>query len=527
MGSENRITRRGAVKLLSTAAIATALPACGKAQDDIGSGNEGGGEGRGAASLPGTSTDAAGSDTTRVTDPLYNSSVVALAGAIRRGELSSQELVDTYLARIEAVSPALNAVVQLRADDARAEARAADEARGGKDLPPLHGVPMTIKDSLDTADLPTTGGTQGRKGFVPERDATVVARLRDAGAILMGKTNTPEFTLSFETNNLIYGRTNNPWDFERTSGGSSGGAAALVAAGGTPFDIGSDFGGSIRLPSHFCGIAGIKPTSGRVPRTGHIYPFGGLLDDFQVLGPLARTVDDLTLLLPLIAGPDNIDPSIVPMPLGDPASVELSALRVAFHTDNGVMTPTAETVETVRKAASALEAAVASVEERRPDGVDQTLELATRLYEWDGGAAVQRLSRQAGTTKSSLLNVDLDQTPPSIPAAELDALIARMFDFRSSMLSIFDEADVVICPVNAEPAKLHGTASTWEDITGFMYTMSYNITGWPGAVVRCGTSPEGLPIGVQILASPAREDIVLAVAKHLETELGGFVAPSL
>ena len=516
-GSEYRLTRRGAVKLFSTAAAASTLPACGIAPDEISSGNAGANGGGGAASLSGKRTGAAG-----LTDPLYNSSVTALADVVRRGELSAEELVDTYLGRIEAVNPALNAVVQLRAE----EARAADEARGGQDLPPLHGVPMTIKDSLDTADLPTTGGTKGREGFVPERDATVVARLREAGAILMGKTNTPEFTLSFETNNLIYGRTNNPWDLERTSGGSSGGGAALIAAGGTPFDIGSDFGGSIRLPSHFCGIAGIKPSFGRVPRTGHIYPFGGLLDDFQVLGPMARTVDDLILLLPLIAGPDNIDPGVVPMPLRDPASVDLSTLPVAFHTDNGVVTPTPETIDTVRRAASALEPAVASVEERRPDGVDQTLELASRLYRWDGGAAVQRLSRQAGTKESSL-GADLGATPPSIPTAELDALIARMYDFRSSMLAIFDDADVVICPVNAEPAKLHGTASAWEDIAGFMYTMSYNITGWPGAVVRCGTSPEGLPIGVQILASPAREDIVLAVAKHLETELGGFVGPSL
>ncbi len=495
------------IAMVSTAAFVSALPSCRSTP-----------EGKAASS--------AREATFGVRNPLYNSSVVALAEAIRTGELTSEEVVDTYLARIAEVNPSLNAVVQLRADEARAEARAADAARDrGELMGPLHGVPMTIKDSLDTAGVITTGGTKGRQSFVPDRDATVVRRLKEAGAILMGKTNTPEFTLSFETNNLIYGRTNNPWDLERTPGGSSGGAAALIAAGGTPFDIGSDFGGSIRLPSHFCGIAGIKPSFGRVPRTGHIYPFGGILDDFQVIGPMARYVDDLVLLLPLIAGPDNIDPGVVPMPLGDPSTVDLSRLRVAFHTDNGIRTPAPETIDAVQRAARALDAAVVTVEEKRPEGVDQTWELAPGLYSWDGGAAVERLSREAGTIESSL-GGDVESSA-ALSAAQLDALIAKMYAFRSSMLSIFEEADVILCPVNAEPAVPHGAATEWEDITGFMYTMSYNITGWPGAVVRGGTSPEGLPIGVQILAAPAREDIVLAVARYLETELGGFRAPSI
>ena len=226
------------------------------------------------------------------------------------------EVVQACLDRIDQVNPQLNAVVQLAATRALEEAREADEALArGESNGPLHGVPMTIKDSLDTAGLISTGGTKGRESFIPQQDATVVRRLREAGAILLGKTNTPEFTLSFETNNLIYGRTNNPYDTSRTPGGSSGGAAAIVAAAGAPFDIGSDFGGSIRLPSHLCGIAGLKPSSGRVPRTGHIYPFGGVQDSFQQIGPLARYVEDLALILPLIAGPDFIDPGVVEMPL--------------------------------------------------------------------------------------------------------------------------------------------------------------------------------------------------------------------
>ena len=238
-------------------------------------------------------------------DPIHFSSTRALADAIRTGDLSSEAVVRACLDRIEAVNGALNAVFQLQTEAALARAREADAALArGESWGALHGVPMTIKDSLDTAGVVTTGGTEGRADFVPDRDATVVARLRDQGAILIGKTNTPQLTLSFETENVVYGLTHNPYDLQRSPGGSSGGAAAIVAAGGSPFDIGSDYGGSIRLPSHFCGIAGIKPSAGRVPRTGHVFPFGGLQDPLQQIGPLARSVDDLTLLLRLIAGPD-------------------------------------------------------------------------------------------------------------------------------------------------------------------------------------------------------------------------------
>src|ERR671924_288509 len=214
-------------------------------------------------------------------------SATALARAIRAKEVSATEAVHAYLQRIAAVNPALNAVVQLCAEAAQAEARAADTALArGQMTGPLHGVPMTIKDSLDAAGVITTGGTQGRATFVPAHDATAVARLRAAGAILLGKTNTPELTIAYETDNLIYGRTNNPYDLSRTCGGSSGGAAAIVAAGGSPFDIGSDTGGSLRVPSHGCGTATIRPTSGRVPRTGHILPPAGVMDALTQIGPI-------------------------------------------------------------------------------------------------------------------------------------------------------------------------------------------------------------------------------------------------
>ena len=229
--------------------------------------------------------------------------------------MSAVEIAEAHLRRIDEVNPKLNAVVQLASERAMDEARAADAALArGESLGPLHGVPITIKDSHDTEGIVSTGGTMGRKDFVPEADATAVARMRAAGAIVLGKTNTPELTLSFETNNLVYGQTNNPYDVGRTPGGSSGGAGAIIAAGGSAMDLGTDTGGSIRVPSAFCGLAGLKPTSGRVPRTGHIVPWGlGGLDSLTTIGPMARFVEDLWLAFPIIAGPDGIDPFIHPV----------------------------------------------------------------------------------------------------------------------------------------------------------------------------------------------------------------------
>jgi amidase len=460
-----------------------------------------------------------------LTDPLCFSSVRAFAAAIQRRELTSEAIVRTCLERIDAVNAQLNAVVRIANDTALARAREADAATArGERWGPLHGVPMTIKDSLDTAGVVTTGGTQGRASFVPEHDATVVERLRRAGAILLGKTNTPEFTLAFETDNLVYGRTSNPYDLSRTSGGSSGGAGAIVAAGGAPFDIGSDYGGSIRVPAHCCGIAGIKPTSGRVPRTGHVLPFGGLQDTFQQIGPLARYVDDLALLLPLIAGPDTTDPAVLPMPYHDPQDVDLSTLQIAMHTDNGVMTPTPETVQAVEAAANALAPAVRGLEQVRPPGIEETLDIGLGLFMWDGGAAVRRLLRECGTDEHTLHAFTEGR---AATAEELDRLIARWYAFRSRLHTFMADNDVIVCPANAKPALPHGATADPDALAAYSYTVAYNLTGWPAAVVRAGTSPEGLPIGVQIVARPGREDVALAVASLVETALGGYQRPAL
>ena len=334
-------------------------------------------------------------------EELIYASATALAQAIRAKEVSSQEVVDAYLERIEVVNPRLNAVVQLRSDEAREEARVADMSLArGEVIGPLHGVPITIKDSLDTAGVISTGGTKGRQSFVPSQDATVVGRLRAAGAILLGKTNTPELTLSVETDNLVYGRTNNPYDPTLTPGGSSGGAASIIAAGGSPLDLGSDTGGSIRQPAHFCGIAGIKPTSGRVPITGHIISFDvGALDGVTQIGPMARFVEDLALTLPIISGVDWRDPTVVPMPLGDPRAVDLKNLRAAFYTDNGAVSPTPQTIEVVHAAAAALSEAGVTIEEDRPPELESAVGLWMQLAVADGAAWIRKLLQEAGTTE--------------------------------------------------------------------------------------------------------------------------------
>lgn len=278
----------------------------------------------GLAGLPDSQAAAAAAPST----DLVRLTATEAAERVRQGSVSALDLVNACLARIEQVNPRLNAVVSMRADEARRDAERADAARAaGAPLGPLHGVPMTIKDSFDTAGLRSTYGTTGRASYVPDRDATVVARLKTAGAILLGKTNTPEFTWSFETENRVFGRTNNPWDSALSPGGSSGGSAAIVAAQGSPFDIGTDTGGSIRVPAHFCGVAGLKPTAGRVSRAGHAVGPEGYLQSLTQVGPIARSVADLALIYDLIAGPDGADPFVVDVPRPDFRSVPLRGLR--------------------------------------------------------------------------------------------------------------------------------------------------------------------------------------------------------
>lgn len=473
-------------------------------------------------------------------EKLISEGARSLAGRLAAGEVSSRELVDACLARIETVNRRLNAVVALRADEARLEADAADRARAkGESKGPLHGLPMTIKDSYDTRGLPSTWGTPGRAGFIPEADATVVARLGAAGAILLGKTNTPELTMSFDTTNPVYGATHNPYDLSRTPGGSSGGAAAIVASCGSPFDVGSDTGGSIRQPSHFCGVAGLKPTSGRVPLSGHAIGPGGPLESLSQPGPLARRVEDLELLLPILAGPDPLDPAAVPVPLGDPGRVKLDGLRVALLVSNRIANPDPEIAAVVQSAGRVLEQAGARVKEDVPPGIEETLALFGGLILYDGGAWLRALLERAGTSldQSSLAGLldrgaAIDSAPASAttgadvpplevtPFEEQTRLFASWQRFRVRMLEFMGGYDLILSPPCACVAGDPSLAPL--EIGVFSYTMTWNLTGWPAAVVRAGTSPEGMPIGVQLIAPPWREDIALRAASAVERTLGGW-----
>ena len=461
------------------------------------------------------------------TDDLLFSSATSIAQTILAKEVSAVEAVEAHLRRIDEVNPKLNAVVKLAADRAMDEARAADAALArGEQSGPLHGVPITIKDSHDTEGIVSTGGTLGRKDFVPEADATAVARMRAAGAIVLGKTNTPEFTLSFETDNLVYGQTNNPYDVSRTPGGSSGGAGAIIAAGGSALDLGTDTGGSIRVPAAFCGLAGLKPTSGRVPRTGHIVPWGlGGMDSLTTIGPMARFVEDLWPAFQVIAGPDGIDPFIHPVPLGDPGAVTITDLKVAFFSDNGTVSPTAEVDSALRAAASALaDSSVTAVEDMPPDIAEN---LGASILTADGGAGVRRLVAKAGTTQVHERMKRFVEEDEPLSTAEYTALLERMDAYRSRMLSFMENYDAILCPVRPWPALRHGETITPEASPANLYTSVFNTTGWPGAVVRVGTSSDGLPISVQVMSRPWREDVAVAVAAVLESALGGYSRPSL
>ena len=452
------------------------------------------------------------------------SSATSLVQSILDKKVSSAEVVDAYLARIEEVNPKLNCVAQLSAETARSQAREADAALArGEVKGPLHGLPMTTKDSVAMAGVITTSGTLGRRSHVPQEDATVIKRLRGAGAIMLGNTNVPELCLAGESDNLIYGCSNNPYDLSRTPGGSSGGEAATIASGGSPAGLGSDVGGSIRGPAHCCGIAGIQPTVGRVPRTGHWPPLSGALDSLFEIGPMARYVDDLTLVLGVISGVDWRDPHIVPMPLGDPGAVDLKGLRAAFFTDNGVVPVSPETAQVIRSAAKALSEAGAAVEEARPEGIENNFDIWMSLAGADAGASVRALLEEAGTKETHYLLAAFLTDGQPLSAFEYSALLVRLDEYRSSMLRFMETHDVILCPVNSNPATPHGASlSRFPD---YSYNFQFNLTGWPGAVVRGGTSQDGLPIGVQAAAAPWREDVALAVARHLETALGGYQRP--
>ena len=459
-------------------------------------------------------------------DDLLMLSARAQARLVRERHISSRELVAAHLERIAAVNPVLNAAVGVQSESALEDAPAADrELAAGALRGAFHGVPFSIKDSIEQAGTRCTAGTLGRRNAAPSAaDATLVRRLRNAGAIPIARTNLPDLLFAFESSNLIFGQTNNPYDTTRTPGGSSGGEAALIAACGSPLGLGSDAAGSVRLPAAFCGIAGLKPTSGRLPRTGHFPPAGGWIESLWQIGPMARRVEDLIEAMRLLTGPDGIDPTVPDVPFRDPLAVELAGVRVAVFTDNGIAAADSEVSVVVRRAAAALASAVRSVGEARPTCLEAAYDLEMKLIGPDGGDGLRAYLCQLGSSEvHPLLTGWLDKLPPfRTDLAGLAAYWAELDAYRAEMLRFMREYDAILCPAYIHAALPHGESIRDDNFRGFSHTMAFNVAGWPAAVVRCGESGAGLPIAVQVAAAPWREDIALRVALWLEEAFGGW-----
>ena len=388
------------------------------------------------------------------------SSAAELSAAVRSRRVSAHELIELHLARIARHNPSLNAICTLDEAGARRRARDADAALARGDLwGPLHGVPMTIKDALETVGLRTTGGHPPLKDYTPTRDAPAVARLRHAGAILLGKTNVPPLSADYRADNPIFGRTNNPWNVERTPGGSTGGGAAAVAAGLAAFDVGSDLAGSVRTPAHFCGLFALKPTEGRVPNAGHIPEPPGVpraVRHMNVLGPLARSVEDLALITKVICGPDDAEPDVPPVPWTEPPARPLKAHRLAWSTDFGGVPVTRETRAAIQKLADALANAGCRVEERNPDGFsyDEAWEAWGEIAIAERAATGAERSRERVAALNSTLGEGWAVARGSAKGVRATigdymAALTRRDALIATLERFFNEWDALICPVTS------------------------------------------------------------------------------
>ncbi len=443
-----------------------------------------------------------------------------------RRDISSVELTQHVLDRLDGAKH-LNAVVSSDADSALAHAARADVGRTSRADGILLGLPVTVKDSLEAVGLPSLSGSLARVGHLVHRDATVVRRLREAGAVVVAKTNVPEYTWSYETDNVVSGRTVHPLDSTRTPGGSSGGEAALLGADASIVGIGTDGGGSIRVPSHYCGTVGLRPTAGLVPETG-CWPSTrdtGMLD-MSAVGPMTRYVEDAALLLPVISGPDGIDPFVGPAPLLDPG-VAATSLHVGFYTRDGVATPDAVTVEAVASAARALETAGCLVEEVAPPDVSQASAIFFGMMAADGGArARQDLAHANGRHVGQLKSLLDALEGQRLDAEGYFALFRRWAQLRATIRSFVAAYDVVLAPVAVGAAPPHGctpgTNAPLETYDVFNFTHTFSVAGLPVAVVPVAEAA-GLPLGVQVVANPFHDRVALSAAALLETARQGSV----
>src|SRR6202140_3577161 len=459
-----------------------------------------------------------------------------IASQIRRKVVSPVEVARAHLDRIERLNPKLNAFVDYRPEVVLAQARDAEKAiLRGDELGPLHGVPLSIKSAIDVAGHRCEAGTRLRAGYIAAEDAPLVARLRAAGAVILGVTNAPELLMAWETDNLLYGRTNNPWDITRTAGGSSGGEAAAIAAGMSAGGVGSDGGGSLRVPAHFSGICGLKPTPGRIPSTGHYPASAGPFALIGVVGPMARTVADVKALFEAIAGPDVGDACSAPVPARWPDGEEIKKLRIGYFEDDGRTPVTGETRAAVRAAAEALRNAGFEVESFRPQGLEEARLLWWNFFGIAGGMLLDPMLKGSENDVSPILKEFFrwaTAKPQHTGETLLDTWIRRDAVRRQSFAQM-QKYPILLCPVAAIPAFGHGERSwkidgtTVEYLDAWSYTEWFNLLGNPACVVPVSQSVEGLPIGVQVVGRPWEEEQVLAVAAALEAERGTWTAPPI
>lgn len=444
---------------------------------------------------------------------------------LRAHKVSAAQLAEAHIAQIERLNPQLNAFADFDPDRVRMQARDLDNAKDHRG--PLHGLPVTVKSSIETAGYKCEIGSMLNQGDIARRDAVVVARLRAAGAVILGTTNCPELLMAYETDNLLYGRTSNPWDLNRTSGGSSGGESAAIAAGMSAGGLGSDSGGSVRVPAHFTGICSLKPTPGRIPSEGHLPPCVGPFSVLGAIGPMARTMRDVTLLFRSLSGRDPNDPISPPLPFRERTLDELRSCTIGFFEDDGVVPVTPETRAAVQSAARALREAGFSVVPFCPRTLEQLRRLWWTFFVQCGATLCARLIGGKERLLSPMFTefIEIAGATPFAPDQLLDAWV-ELDLLRAKTLEAMSEHPALLCPVASVPAWRHGER-TWQIdhqqvayLDAVRYTQWFNVLAAPAVVVPVSRSPEGAPIGVQIVARPFEDEIALGIAAIVDTAFG-------
>jgi len=462
---------------------------------------------------------------------LHIQPIIRLAKLIRDRRVSPVEVLQACLYRIDKFDLKLNAIVTLAPDAIEKAKEAEAGVMRGDALGPLHGVPVTIKDTIETAGLRTTSGSMLRAEFVPAHDALAVARLKSAGAIILGKTNAAEMAMDYTADNPVFGRTNNPYDLSLTPGGSSGGEAAAIASCMSPGGIGSDLAGSIRIPSHFCGTAGLKPTVGQVPGAGQFPPSTGPYSLGAAIGPMARNVSDLRLLFDVLAGNEvSASPSTK---FSDGRSL-LRGLRVACYTDDQVTPVSEDTRRTVETAARLLGDAGLIIDDASPPGIERGHDLWLKLFSRASVVQLRNVYTGHEEKGGDFVRWRL-ATADESPAPSLDDYIKSWLErdrLRATLVEWMEETPLILSPVGATPAYKHDTHKitvgerTMNTFRAFSYSQTFNVFDLPVVVVPAGHSAEGLPIGVQIVGRPFAEETVLAAAGIIEEATGGWQSPA-